>query len=144
MTAKSKTSKSSKSRVSKQSKKSTDKRLFWAFGVLLVVIVAVAGIVWYRQSQAAGARVVGYWNTSVAGGITTDRNGYTDGFTAAGCSNNCRFVAAGTFSSGAKKWISGRSTCQLVTRRNSKYGASYNLRLQAGDPITIYWTDGCW
>jgi hypothetical protein len=42
-----------KSRVSKQAKKTINKKLFIAFSVLLIVIVAVVGIVYYRSSQAA-------------------------------------------------------------------------------------------
>lgn len=53
MAAKSTTSKNSKTRVSKRAKKSTDKKLFIAFGVLLIVIVAVVGLLYYRQSKAS-------------------------------------------------------------------------------------------
>ena len=53
MPTKSKTNKTAKSRVSnKAKKKSTDKKLFIALGVLVIAIVAVVGILWYRDSQA--------------------------------------------------------------------------------------------
>jgi hypothetical protein len=65
---KAKISKSTKSRVSKQAKKTTNKKLFIAFSVLLIVIVAVVGIVYYRSSQAAVWPSAIYEDTVVQGG----------------------------------------------------------------------------
>lgn len=139
MAAKSKTSKSTKSRVSKQAKKSTDKKIFIAFGIFLIVIVAVVGIVWYRSSLAAPASTVGLLNTN-ADSVTYDRYGKTDGFRAR--AGGTIYINAGKYQSGVQKWFS-TSGCAWVVKRNSKFGATGAVRFNEGEAITIYRTNNC-
>lgn len=68
MAAKSKKNSGKKIRVSKKVNKTSDNKLFIALAVLLIAIVAVAGIVYYRQSQAAVWPTAAYDDFVVEGG----------------------------------------------------------------------------
>jgi hypothetical protein len=139
---KAKISKSTKSRVSKQAKKTTNRKLFIAFSVLLIVIVAVVGIVYYRSSQAALFPDAIYEDTVVHGG-GVDR---WLGKTCMKLQNSGRWCNVGRDSliRGALMW--GRDDdgrCATIVSKNapkpSKWdnGAEHDY-FPSGTPVVVY------
>lgn len=155
MAVNAKKTKSTKTRVAKKvKKKSTDKKLFIALGVLVIVIVAVAGIAYYRQSQAAGAKIIAADEFYVKD--IHYSNGYTDSFKVNVCDpkrpeimklgieGDCSFAILGTFNSGATRWVGDGNKCYIVTKaRWQKGGFTSRINLAPNDKVAIYRADGC-
>lgn len=150
--------KSTKSRVSKKAKKSTDKKLFWAFGVLLVVIIAVVGIVWYRDSQA-GTRLA---YTNSAGWIVTGTgNGsFIDMQWLPNRGIDARATIIGRYNSGVQKYIvrsshniGAKDKCVYIGPQGHTIDSALrfkgdnkatNQKYYSGQKINVFVTDSCY
>lgn len=158
MPTKSKTSKSTKSRVSSKAKKATDKKLFIALGVLVIAIVAVVGILWYRDSQAGTAlRYVGSAGWRITG---ISRGSHVDMEWMPNTAIKARATMWGRYNSGVQKYIlrsssniGGRDKCVYIGPQNHTLDSAIRFKADnrdvsqkyfVGQKVNVLVTDSCY
>lgn len=142
MAVKAKNTKSIKTRVSKKAKKNTDKKLFIALGVLLVAIIAVVGIVYYRQSQAS--------NVSRLYKDFVQSEYYTSNGTFSPILYSSRtWINTNTrFPNGQRRFIrynaGGSITCANISTKNNFKSTNTNYRWYQGQEVIVTEVYNCY
>lgn len=138
-----KSTKPTKSRVSSKAKKGKDKKLFIAFGVLLIVLVAVAGIVYYRQSEASNVSML--YRDWVRGEFYQAGNGT---YTVILNSSGTWFNTNTRFPNGKVRFLrfnsNNTTTCGNVSLKNNFKSTNTNYRWYQGQEVIVTEVYNCY